>query len=169
MTTAPSACGTGPRQPPMARQAAYQTLAVTVITLSLAYGTWYAYTVFLVALLRDFAWRWAFLALSGLSAAWILPGTWRPLREAPAAAHIEPPAELASAPPVMAPSAKPPMPAAMAGPAESARAGATGVRAAAPRAKAAESVAIVLRIILSQDGRATSPHALRRQARSKGQ
>src|SRR3989337_1034428 len=62
MTTAPSACGPGPRQPPMARHAAYRTLAVTVITLSLAYGTWYAYTVFLVALLRDFGWSRSALA-----------------------------------------------------------------------------------------------------------
>ena len=46
----------------MARHAAYRTLAVTVITLSLAYGTWYAYTVFLVALLRDFGWSRSALA-----------------------------------------------------------------------------------------------------------
>lgn len=38
------------------RAAARRTLGVTVVTMSLVYGTWYAYTVFLVALLRDFGW-----------------------------------------------------------------------------------------------------------------
>jgi hypothetical protein len=32
----------------------YTALAVTVVTLALAYGVWYAYSVFLVALLREF-------------------------------------------------------------------------------------------------------------------
>jgi len=31
----------------------YLALAVTVVTLALAYGVWYAYSVFLVALLRE--------------------------------------------------------------------------------------------------------------------
>lgn len=42
--------------PAVSRRAAYQSLAVTVITLSLAYGAWYSYSVFLVALLREFGW-----------------------------------------------------------------------------------------------------------------
>lgn len=62
MTTAPSACGTAPRQSRLPRSAAHRTLAVTVITMSLVYGTWYAYTVFLVALLRDFGWSRSALA-----------------------------------------------------------------------------------------------------------
>jgi MFS family permease len=40
----------------------YPALAVTVITLALAYGVWYAYSVFLVALLRDFGWSRSVLA-----------------------------------------------------------------------------------------------------------
>ncbi len=43
-------------------RAGSSTLAVTVVTLSLAYGTWYAYTVFLVALLADFGWSRSALA-----------------------------------------------------------------------------------------------------------
>src|SRR5690349_16374257 len=38
------------------RLPAYRALAVTVVTLALAYGVWYAYSVFLVALLREFGW-----------------------------------------------------------------------------------------------------------------
>ena len=37
-----------------ARAPAYRALAVTVVTLALAYGVWYAYSVFLVALLKEF-------------------------------------------------------------------------------------------------------------------
>jgi MFS family permease len=40
----------------------YPALAVTVVTLALAYGVWYAYGVFLVALLRDFGWSRSVLA-----------------------------------------------------------------------------------------------------------
>ena len=40
----------------------YIALAVTVVTLALAYGVWYAYSVFLVALLRDFGWSRSVLA-----------------------------------------------------------------------------------------------------------
>jgi MFS family permease len=40
----------------------YPALAVTVVTLALAYGVWYAYSVFLVALLRDFGWSRSVLA-----------------------------------------------------------------------------------------------------------
>lgn len=44
------------------RRVAYRTLGVTCITLALAYGVWYAYSVFLVALLREFAWSRSVLA-----------------------------------------------------------------------------------------------------------
>ena len=57
------------------------------------------------AVMDSFGWRWAFRALSGLSAAWILPGTWLLVREAPAAALLERPAELARAPGAPAPGA----------------------------------------------------------------
>ncbi len=40
----------------------YLALAVTVVTLALAYGVWYAYSVFLVALLREFGWSRSVLA-----------------------------------------------------------------------------------------------------------
>jgi len=42
--------------------AAYWSLGVTCITLALAYGVWYAYSVFLVALLREFGWSRSVLA-----------------------------------------------------------------------------------------------------------
>lgn len=41
---------------------AHRALAVTVVTLALAYGVWYAYSVFLVALLREFGWSRSVLA-----------------------------------------------------------------------------------------------------------
>ncbi len=41
---------------------AYRARAVTVVTLALAYGVWYAYSVFLVALLREFGWSRSVLA-----------------------------------------------------------------------------------------------------------
>src|SRR4029077_12032313 len=44
------------------RLPAYRALAVTVVTLALAYGVWYAYGVFLVALLREFGWSRSVLA-----------------------------------------------------------------------------------------------------------
>ena len=44
------------------RLPAYRALAVTVVTLALAYGVWYAYSVFLVALLREFGWSRSVLA-----------------------------------------------------------------------------------------------------------
>ena len=44
------------------RRAAYWSLGVTCVTLSLAYGVWYAYSVFLVALLREFGWSRSVLA-----------------------------------------------------------------------------------------------------------
>jgi len=40
----------------------YLGLGVTVVTLALAYGVWYAYSVFLVALLREFGWSRSVLA-----------------------------------------------------------------------------------------------------------
>ncbi|MEX2221421.1 MAG: MFS transporter [Candidatus Rokuibacteriota bacterium] len=40
----------------------YPALAVTVVTLALAYGVWYAYSVILVALLREFGWSRSVLA-----------------------------------------------------------------------------------------------------------
>jgi MFS family permease len=44
------------------RRPAYRALAVTVITLALAYGVWYAYSLFLVALLRELGWSRSVLA-----------------------------------------------------------------------------------------------------------
>jgi MFS family permease len=51
-----------PSSPPASRAPAYRALAVTVITLALAYGVWYAYSVFLVALLKEFGWSRSVLA-----------------------------------------------------------------------------------------------------------
>ena len=51
------------RPDPVASPApSYLALAVTVVTLALAYGVWYAYSVFLVALLREFGWSRSVLA-----------------------------------------------------------------------------------------------------------
>lgn len=43
-------------------RAAYWSLGITCVTLALAYGVWYAYSVFLVALLREFGWSRSVLA-----------------------------------------------------------------------------------------------------------
>jgi MFS family permease len=51
-----------PSAPPASRTPAYRALAVTVVTLALAYGVWYAYSVFLVALLKEFGWSRSILA-----------------------------------------------------------------------------------------------------------
>lgn len=51
-----------PADPAASRAPAYRALAVTVVTLALAYGVWYAYSVFLVALLREFGWSRSVLA-----------------------------------------------------------------------------------------------------------
>jgi MFS family permease len=51
-----------PSSPPASRTPAYRALAVTVVTLALAYGVWYAYSVFLVALLKEFGWSRSVLA-----------------------------------------------------------------------------------------------------------
>ncbi|HEY7654679.1 MAG TPA: MFS transporter [Methylomirabilota bacterium] len=51
-----------PPDPAVSRAPAYRALAVTVVTLALAYGVWYAYSVFLVALLKEFGWSRSVLA-----------------------------------------------------------------------------------------------------------
>jgi len=51
-----------PPDPVASRTPAYRALAVTVVTLALAYGVWYAYSVFLVALLKEFGWSRSVLA-----------------------------------------------------------------------------------------------------------
>jgi len=51
-----------PPDPVASRTPAYRALAVTVVTLALAYGVWYAYSVFLVALLKEFGWSRSALA-----------------------------------------------------------------------------------------------------------
>jgi MFS family permease len=53
-----SAAGAAPEP----RAGAPATLAVSFVTLGLVYGIWYAYSVFLVALLRDFGWPRSILA-----------------------------------------------------------------------------------------------------------
>jgi MFS family permease len=51
-----------PPSDPASRAPAYRALAVTVVTLALTYGVWYAYSVFLVALLKEFGWSRSILA-----------------------------------------------------------------------------------------------------------
>jgi MFS family permease len=51
-----------PPDPAASRAPAYRALAVTVVTLALVYGVWYAYSVFLVALLVEFGWSRSVLA-----------------------------------------------------------------------------------------------------------
>lgn len=55
----------------------YPALAVTVVTLALAYGVWYAYSVFLVALLREFGWSRSVLA-GAFSVFWSTRWAWSP-------------------------------------------------------------------------------------------
>jgi nitrate/nitrite transporter NarK len=45
-----------PPDPAASRAPAYRALAVTVVTLALAYGVWYASSAFLVALLKEYGW-----------------------------------------------------------------------------------------------------------------
>src|SRR5260370_27492125 len=82
------------------RLPAYRALAVTVVTLALAYGVWYAYSVFLVALLREFGWSRSVLA--GAFSVFTLvsggsgpvhgqrPETFRPSPHIPSIHHISP-------------------------------------------------------------------------------
>ena len=51
-----------PPSDPASRASGYRALAVTVVTLAVAYGVWYAYSVFLVALLKEFGWSRSVLA-----------------------------------------------------------------------------------------------------------
>ena len=44
------------------RSAGGRAVAATFVTLGLVYGVWYAYSVFLVALLHDFGWSRSLLA-----------------------------------------------------------------------------------------------------------
>lgn len=46
----------------MTQHAGYRTVAVTFVTLAVVYGVWYAYSVFLVALLQEFGWSRSLLA-----------------------------------------------------------------------------------------------------------
>jgi MFS family permease len=55
--SAPAAASAAARQ-----SAAYWSLGVTCVTLALAYGVWYAYSVFLVALINEFGWSRSVLA-----------------------------------------------------------------------------------------------------------
>jgi MFS family permease len=59
-------------------RAAHVSLAVTFVTLALAYGVWYAYTVFLVALLREFGWSRSVLA-GAFSVFALVNGAWNPV------------------------------------------------------------------------------------------
>ena len=68
MSSPPVVAADAPHRPPSAppvsefSRAAYWTLGVSCITLALAYGVYYAYSVFLVALLREFGWSRSVLA-----------------------------------------------------------------------------------------------------------
>ncbi len=68
MSRPPVVAADAPHRPPIAppvsefSRAAYRTLGVSCVTLALAYGVYYAYSVFLVALLREFGWSRSVLA-----------------------------------------------------------------------------------------------------------
>lgn len=59
-------------------RAGYLSLSITFVTLALVYGVWYAYSVFLVALLRDFAWSRSVLA-GAFSVFALVNGAWNPV------------------------------------------------------------------------------------------
>ena len=46
----------------MPRESGRRSVVATFVTLGLTYGVWYSFAVFLVALLRDFAWSRSVLA-----------------------------------------------------------------------------------------------------------
>jgi MFS family permease len=57
---------------------AYVSLGVTFVTLALAYGVWYSYSVFLVAFLREFGWSRSVLA-GAFSVFMLAHGAWNPV------------------------------------------------------------------------------------------
>ena len=59
-------------------RAAYVSLGVTCVTLALAYGVWYSYSLFLVALLREFGWNRSVLA-GAFSVFALAHGAWNPV------------------------------------------------------------------------------------------
>jgi MFS family permease len=59
-------------------RAAYVSLGVTFVTLALAYGVWYSYSVFLVAFLREFGWSRSVLA-GAFSVFALTQGAWNPV------------------------------------------------------------------------------------------
>lgn len=59
-------------------RAAYVALAATVVTLALVYGVYYAYSVILVALLREFGWSRSVLA-GAFSVFSLVNGAWNPV------------------------------------------------------------------------------------------
>jgi MFS family permease len=61
-----------------ARRTARVSLAVTFVTLALTYGVWYAYSVFLVALLHEFGWSRSVLA-GAFSVFTLVNGAWNPV------------------------------------------------------------------------------------------
>jgi MFS family permease len=61
-----------------APRGAYLSLAVTVVTLALVYGVWYAYSVLFVALLREFGWSRSVLA-GAFSVFTLVNGAWNPV------------------------------------------------------------------------------------------
>lgn len=63
---------------PAVPRAAHVSLAVTFVTLAITYGVWYAYSVFLVALLREFGWSRSVLA-GAFSIFALVNGAWNPV------------------------------------------------------------------------------------------
>lgn len=66
MSSPPLAAAAAPPAPAVSEfsRAAYWTLGISCVTLALAYGVYYAYSVFLVALLREFGWSRSVLAVA---------------------------------------------------------------------------------------------------------
>ena len=66
------------RSPATAPRSEYVSLGVTCVTLAIAYGVWYAYSVFLVALLGEFRWSRSLLA-GAFSLFTLVNGAWNPV------------------------------------------------------------------------------------------
>lgn len=60
------------------RDAVRLSLGVTCVTLAISYGVWYAYSVFLVAFLREFGWSRSVLA-GAFSVFALVNGAWNPV------------------------------------------------------------------------------------------